>query len=150
MFADLRYNHYFIQLRYLNWFIRLKFLCHTRISTNPNQRFKVYWVTHFGITIREIRGNVFFFILARIRSHYGDVIMGMMASQITSLTLVYSTVYSGADQKKTSKHRVTGLCAGNSPVNSSLKGTVTRKMIPFDDVTMAICILLIHMQHSSF
>ena len=29
-----------------------------------------------------------------------DVIMGAMASQITSLTIVYSTVYSGADQRK--------------------------------------------------
>ena len=42
--------------------------------------------------------------------------MGAMASQITSLTIVYSTVYSGMDKKKTSKLRVTGLCAGNSPV----------------------------------
>ena len=32
--------------------------------------------------------------------HYGDVIMGTTASQITSLTIVYSTVYSGADQRK--------------------------------------------------
>ena len=32
--------------------------------------------------------------------HYDDVIMGAMASQITSLTIVYSTVYSGADQSK--------------------------------------------------
>ena len=46
---------------------------------------------------------------------YNDVIMGAMASQITSLTIVYSTVYSGAHQK-TSKLRVTGLCARNSPV----------------------------------
>ena len=43
--------------------------------------------------------------------------MGAMASQITSLAIVYSTVYSDADKKKnTSKFRVTGLCAGNSPV----------------------------------
>ena len=41
--------------------------------------------------------------------------MVAMASQITSLTIVYSTVYSGADKKKTSKLRVTGLCVGNSP-----------------------------------
>ena len=41
--------------------------------------------------------------------------MSAMASQITSLTIVYSHVYSGAD-KKTSKLRVIGLCAGNSPV----------------------------------
>ena len=40
--------------------------------------------------------------------------------------------------KKTSKLRVTGLCAGNSPapVNSPHKGPVTRKMVPFDDVIM--------------
>ena len=44
--------------------------------------------------------------------------MGTVASQITSLTIVYSTVYSGADKKKTSKLRVTGLCEGNSPVTS--------------------------------
>ena len=34
--------------------------------------------------------------------------MCAMASQITSLNIVYSTVYSGADKKKTSKLRVTG------------------------------------------
>ena len=38
--------------------------------------------------------------------------------------------------KKTSKLRVTGLCEGNSPVNSPHKGPVTRKMFPFDDVIM--------------
>ena len=47
-------------------------------------------------------------------NHYYDVIMGAIASQITSLTIVYSIVCSDADQKKTSKLRVTGLCAGNS------------------------------------
>ena len=41
--------------------------------------------------------------------------MGLIASQINSLTIVYTTVYSDADKKKTSKLRVTGLCAGNSP-----------------------------------
>ena len=35
-----------------------------------------------------------------IYSHYNDVIMTTMASQITSLTVVYSTVYSDADQRK--------------------------------------------------
>ena len=46
--------------------------------------------------------------------------MTAMASQNTSLTIVYSTVYSGADQRKhqTPKLCVTGLCAGNSPVTS--------------------------------
>ena len=39
-----------------------------------------------------------------------------MASQITSLSAVYSTVYSRRKSKKTSKLLVTGLCAGNSLV----------------------------------
>ena len=51
-----------------------------------------------------------------IHPYYSDVIMGAMASQITSLTVVCSTVCSGGDKKKTSKLRVTGLCAGSSPV----------------------------------
>ena len=42
--------------------------------------------------------------------------MATMASQITSLTIVYSTVYSGADKKKPSEFHITGLYAGNSPV----------------------------------
>ena len=48
--------------------------------------------------------------------HYNGVIMGAMASQINRLTIVYSTVYSKRRSKKTSKLRVTGLCAGNSSV----------------------------------
>ena len=48
--------------------------------------------------------------------HYNDVIMSTMASQITSLTIVYLavSVVFGRRSKKTSKLRVTGLCAGNS------------------------------------
>ena len=43
--------------------------------------------------------------------------MGAMPSQITSLTIVYSTVYSVADHtKKTSKLRATGLCTRSSTV----------------------------------
>ena len=53
-------------------------------------------------------------LLDKRPAHYNDVIMSAMASQITSLTIVYSTVYSGADQRNTSKFRVTGLCEVNS------------------------------------
>ena len=53
---------------------------------------------------------------AWIQRHYNDLIMGAMTSQITSLTIVYSTVYSGADQRKhqssASQH---SLSDGNSP-----------------------------------
>ena len=70
--------------------------------------------------------------------HYGDVIMGVMASQITSLTIVYSNVYSGADQSihqsSASLAFVWGIHRG--PVNSPHKWPVTRKMFPFDDVIM--------------
>ena len=47
--------------------------------------------------------------------HYSDVTMSAIASQITSLTIVHSTLYSGVDQTKTSMLHITGLCAGNSP-----------------------------------
>ena len=48
--------------------------------------------------------------------HYSDVIMSAMASQITSLATVSSTVYSRRRSQKTSKLRVTGLCEWKPPV----------------------------------
>ena len=47
-------------------------------------------------------------------SYYNDVIINAMASQITDVSVVYSTVGSGTDEKKTSKLRVPGL-EGNLP-----------------------------------
>ena len=74
--------------------------------------------------------------------HYSDVMMGAMASQITSLTIVYSTVYSGADQRKHQSSASLAFVRGIhwSPVNSPHKWAVTRKMFPFDDVLMYISI----------
>ena len=71
-------------------------------------------------------------------SHYNDVIMGTIASQITSLTIVYSTVYSGADQSKHQSSASLAFMWGihRGPVNSPQKWPVTRKMFPFDDVIM--------------
>ena len=62
--------------------------------------------------------------------------MSTMASQITSLTVVYSTVYPGADQRKTSKLRVTGPCEGNSPVTGEFpaRRDSNAEMSPFDVV----------------
>ena len=67
-----------------------------------------------------------------------SVIMGTMASQITSLTIVYSTVYSGADQRKHQSSAALAFVRGihRGPVNSPHKWPVTRKMFPFDDVIM--------------
>ena len=67
-----------------------------------------------------------------------DVIIGAITSQITSLTIVFSTVYLDIDQRKHQKLRVTGLVRGihRRPVNSPHKWPVTREMFPFDDVIM--------------
>ena len=64
--------------------------------------------------------------------------MGVMAFQLTSLRIVYSTVYLGADQRK---HQISASLAfvrgiHQWPMNSPHKGPVTRKMFPFDDVIM--------------
>ena len=77
-------------------------------------------------------------IAYEIMDHYNDVIMGAIASQITGLTIVYSTVYSGVDQRK---HESSASLAfvrviHRRPVNSPHKWPVTRKMFPFDDVIM--------------
>ena len=58
--------------------------------------------------------------------------MGAIASQITSLTFVYSTVYSHTDQRKHQSSASLAFVRGNSPH----KWPVTRKMFPFDDVIM--------------
>ena len=70
--------------------------------------------------------------------HYDDVIMRAVVSQITSLTIVYSTVYSGADQRKHQSSASLAFVPGihRGPVNSPHKGPLTRKMFPFDDVIM--------------
>ena len=62
--------------------------------------------------------------------------MSVMASQITSFTIIYWTVYSGADQIKQQRPASQAFVKGINlwPVNSSHKGPVTRKMFPFDDV----------------
>ena len=70
------------------------------------------------------------------RSHYNDVIMSAMASQITSLTIVYS----GADQRKHQSSVSLAFVRGNHrwPMHSPHKGPVMLKMVPFDDVIMSL------------
>ena len=70
--------------------------------------------------------------------HYNDAIMGVVASQITSLTIVFSTVYLDTDQRKHQSSASLAFVRGihRRPVNSPAKWPVTRKMFPFDDVIM--------------
>ena len=64
--------------------------------------------------------------------------MDTIASQITSLTIVFSTVYSDADQRKHQSFASLAIVRGirRGPMNSPHKWPVTRKMFPFDDVIM--------------
>ena len=70
--------------------------------------------------------------------HYSDAILGAMASQITSLTIVYSNVYSGSDQRKHQSSASLAFVRGVHRwlVNAPHKWPVTRKMFPFDDVIL--------------
>ena len=63
---------------------------------------------------------------------------GAIASQITSLTIVYSTVYSDEDQRKLQSSASLAFVWGThrGPMNSPHKWPVTRKIFPFDDVIM--------------
>ena len=72
--------------------------------------------------------------------------MGSIASQITSLTIVYSSVHSGADHRKHQSTASLAFVRGihRRPVNSPHKGPVTRKMFPFHDV-----IIMAHMMWES-
>ena len=69
--------------------------------------------------------------------------MTAMASQITGLKIAYSTVYSGADQRKHQSPALLAFVRGinRCPVNSPHKGPVTWKMFPFDDVIMVISLI---------
>ena len=94
-------------------------------------------LTHSGLSMTWIilgPGNG----LSPVPGHYDDVIMGTIASQITSLTIVYSTVYSDTDQRKYQSSASLAFVRGihRRPVNSPHKWPVTRKVFPFDDVIM--------------
>ena len=62
-------------------------------------------------------------------AHYNDVIISAMVSQITSLVIVYSTVYSGTDQRKHQSSAPLAIMRGihRWPLNSPHKGPITQK-----------------------
>ena len=93
--------------------------------------------------------NVSMFNHCGYNAHYDDVIMGAIASQITSLTIVYSAVYSGADQSKHQSSASLAFVWGihRGPVNSPHKWPATRKMFPFDDVIMLYAVSFYNEAH---
>ena len=145
---------------YTNWILGIfmwQYLCHQNTTCRPNEthitiqpflfqqtadgKFALIHMDIGGDTLtRPSRDRITCIIcsLAAWCHHYYDVIMDAIASQITSLTIVYSTVYSDADQ---SKHQSSASLAfvreiHRGPVNFPHKWPVTRKMFPFDDVIM--------------
>ena len=107
----------------------------TRPSANTMLSSMCFGVTQ--ILLRKINHETYMIkTMFQVSQHYNDVIMSTIASQITSLTIVYSIAYSGADQKK---HQSSASLAfvreiHRWPVISPHKGPVTRKMFPSDDV----------------
>ena len=84
------------------------------------------------LTGRKIRNLYIVVTLDVPIERYNDVKMGSIASQITSLTIVYSTVYSDADQRK---HQSSTSLAFVRAIHGD-RWPVTRKMFLFDDVIM--------------
>ena len=100
-------------------------------------KFQNVWVTEIMPTAPLIRSIHHQYMQAK---HNSDVIMGAMASQITSPTIVYLNVYSRRRSNKIWKLRVAGLYGGNSPVIGEFptQRTSNAEMFPFDDVIMGM------------
>ena len=76
--------------------------------------------------------------------------MDAIVSQITNLTIVYSIVYSDADQRKQQSSASLAFVRGihRRSVKSPHKWAVTRKMFPFDDVIMECMAIVNGHKHS--
>ena len=111
--------------------VKLNFHVHKLTSRSFLKADLVFWPeeTEYRRLLIKKRCNI---------NHYNDVIMGPIASQITSHTIVYSIVYSDADQRKHQSSASLAFVRGihRGPVNSPHKWPVTRKMFPFDDAIM--------------
>ena len=106
---------------------------HEKLSEMKNLK-----VDRYALSLGHMNGFTQHISMGSRSNHYEDVIMDTIASQITSLTIVYSIVYSDADQRKHQSSASLAFVRGihRSPVNSPHKWPVTRKMFPFDDVIM--------------
>ena len=74
----------------------------------------LFWMVHYGIKNRWFVEILWLVHYSCWIDHYNDAIMGAIASQITSLTIIYSTVYSSADQRKRESSASLAF-VGNSP-----------------------------------
>ena len=74
--------------------------------------------------------------------------MSTMAYQITSLTIVYSNIYSGTDERKHQSSTSLAFVRGIHRwlVNSQHKGPVMQKMFPYDEVIMVRVAIIVNIQ----
>ena len=104
---------------------------YTYIQFNPVRPSDSIWCQRSGSSMVQAMACRLF--------HYNDVKMSVMASQITSLAIVYSTVYSGTDERKHQRTASLAFVRGIQqwPVNSPHKSSVTQKKFLFDHVIMS-------------
>ena len=104
------------------------------LKLNDFSKRGLWWHGFISFTMRLIQIWFQGLVSKRINTpmHYSDAIMSTMAPKITSLTIVYSTVYSGADHRK---HQSSASLAFVRRIHPH-KGPVAQKMFPFDDVIM--------------
>ena len=86
----------------------------------------------------NVMGRTYSLYTGYFSCYYSDVTMSAMASQITGVSSVYSRVCSGANQIRHQSSVSLAFVRGihRWPVNSPHKGSVTRKIFPFDDFIM--------------
>ena len=116
-------------------FILLCFVvCHYVLMQNFIQS-----AVNVGTLSEQFNVNLYHLNFLHYILHY-KYIMSAIVSQITSLTIVNSTVYSGTDQRQPQSYASLGFVWGIHKwlVKSPHKGPVTRNMFPFDDVIMAL------------
>ena len=125
------YTHHFSVYMQL-WFSIKMYQSAQTDDANPN-RYETTRYSKYMVLYKTLR-----ILYIHIKSHYSDVLMSEIVSQTADVSIVYSTVCSGVDQRKYQSTVSLAFVRGihRWPVNSPHKGPVTRKMFPFDDVIM--------------
>ena len=127
----------FARLIYTYYSGLLHWQCHNRIIGSARGPVKQPWSTRVNGSHESWTTDNF---ITKQMRHYSDVIMSVMASQITDVSIVCSSACSGTDQIKQQSSASLAYMRGihRSPVDSLHKGPVTRKMFPFDDVIVCV------------
>ena len=146
-----KFRYYIISYRQFSMQFNLKF--HKKLLRKFLMFYEVsYSYLHFmwlslHVCCRMQRMISLTLLLAVMKEHYSDVIMGTMVSQITSLTIVYSTIYSDSDQRKHQSSTSLAFVWGIHRwlVNSPHKWPVMQKKFPFDDIIMNLMFVFYRM-----